>query len=88
MKNNKQMQRKYYFDPVFSIGIMILSMLSSFASAYPAISKKDTAIIRCDSLLSHKISDNRGNAPLELKGVRNLRVVLNDVLYRSGANNI
>jgi len=88
MKNNKQMQRKYYFDSIFSIGIMILSMLSSFASAYPTISKKDTAIIRCDSLLSHKISDNRGNAPLELKGVRNLRVVLNDVLYRSGANNI
>jgi len=49
---------------------------------------KDTGIIRCDSVLSYKFSDNRGKGQLGFCGVRNLRVVLNGVLYRSGANNI
>jgi hypothetical protein len=41
----------------------------------------------CDSLFERKSTDNRGVGPMELMGVRNLRTVLNGVMYRSGANN-
>lgn len=88
MKNSKQMQTKYITTFLLSLCLVLSCRFSVFAIEATGFKTKDTVIIRCDSLLSQKLSDNRGNAPLELKGVRNLRVVLNDVLYRSGANNI
>jgi hypothetical protein len=41
-----------------------------------------------DTSIYSKINGNRGEGISNLKGVRNLRVVLNGVLYRSGANNV
>lgn len=41
----------------------------------------------CDSLTSVKFIDNRGLGEMSFTGLRNLRPVLNGVLYRSGGNN-
>lgn len=41
-----------------------------------------------DTSLISKINGNRGEGLSALKGVRNLRVVLPGILYRSGANNV
>lgn len=43
---------------------------------------------RCDSVIYQKVSDNRGEGIPHLQGVRNLRVVLPGILYRSGGNNL
>ena len=41
----------------------------------------------CDTSLYYKFVDNKGEGESSLQGLRNLRPVLNGVLYRSGANN-
>jgi hypothetical protein len=43
--------------------------------------------ISCDSALFTKFVDNRGQGEMSLMGLRNLRPVLNGILYRSGGNN-
>lgn len=53
---------------------------SSAASTEP----NDT--IRCDSLLSHKFTNNQGKGDAEWNGIRNIRTVLPGILYRSGGN--
>lgn len=40
-----------------------------------------------DTSIYEKLNGNKGEGPSAFKGVRNLRTVLNGVLYRSGANN-
>lgn len=41
----------------------------------------------CDSLQYTKFVDNKGQGEMSLMGLRNLRPVLNGILYRSGGNN-
>jgi len=67
---------------------LILCLLSLHFYVY-SYASADTirTDIPCDTLLYYKMTQNRGEGDVSLQGVRNLRPVLNGVLYRSGANN-
>jgi hypothetical protein len=63
-----------------------LSICACFANAKPIV---DTIglDLPCDSSLYKKFVDNKGQGEMSFMGLRNLRPVLNGVLYRSGGNN-
>lgn len=63
---------------IFTTIFFLLVSICSYC--YDKSSSNDTSIYT-------KINGNKGEGALEFKGVRNLRPVLNGVLYRSGANN-
>ena len=67
---------------------LILCLLSVLFYVY-SYASNDTirTDIPCDTLLYYKMVQNKGEGEWTLQGVRNLRPVLNGVLYRSGANN-
>lgn len=61
--------------------VRLVIILCIFFSSLEGYGKIDTSIYS-------KLNGSRGEGIPSLKGVRNLRVVLNGVLYRSGANNV
>lgn len=63
---------------VFISILLIASSGRSFSLSFN--SPQDTSIY-------DKLNGNKGEGPAAFRGVRNLRTVLNGVLYRSGANN-
>lgn len=65
---------------------LVLSLALCISAWGMSDEKMDT--IRCDSLLSYKYSDNGGKGYPEWNGIRNIRVVLPGILYRSGGNGL